>query len=59
MAPGAFNRGWALNVAFTFAEPEVDYVAGLYNLKPVDPQLEAYQAKTWFQSLPFKFNLYP
>ena len=26
MAAGAFNRGWALNVAFTFAESEVDYV---------------------------------
>jgi hypothetical protein len=25
-APGAFNRGWALNVAFTFAEADVDYV---------------------------------
>lgn len=23
---GAFNRGWALNAAFLFAEPEVDYV---------------------------------
>lgn len=26
MAGGAFNRGWAINVAYKFAEPEVDYV---------------------------------
>lgn len=26
MAGGSFNRGWALNVAYKFAEPEVDYV---------------------------------
>jgi hypothetical protein len=24
--PGAFNRGWTLNAAFSFAEPDVDYV---------------------------------
>jgi hypothetical protein len=42
MAPGAFNRGWALDVAFAFAEPEVDYVAGTraHCLPSHPPQLE-------------------
>jgi hypothetical protein len=41
------HRGWLLDVAFAFAEPEVDYVAGRCSLKLVETSVES----NWFQRL--------